>query len=60
MHERTFIRARPCELGNRSSIPLLKRRSRLCNAPLLEARRDCRSSASEPLPLFSHSTIHTK
>ena len=36
----TFILARPWALGSRSSIPLLRRRSKLCSAPLLEARRD--------------------
>lgn len=34
-------------------MPVLKRLSRLCRAPLLAARRDCRSSASDPPPLVN-------
>ena len=33
-------------------MPWLSRRSRLCRAPLLDARRDWRSSLSDPLPLL--------
>jgi len=37
-------------------MPLLRRRSRLWSAPLLEASRDCNSSASDPppTPLYSN------
>eukprot|EP00961_Rhodomonas_salina_P180498 2436561-Rhodomonas_salina.1 len=48
---------RPCACGRKSSMPLPRRRSRLCRALLLEASRDCASSASPDLQMSNKPSV---